>query len=180
MSRPCTFAPIIEMPTAMTAIWRRIGVHLFEGKLTLDDMDRLDEEGAAWRKRMPGKMIELVIVFPSDAQMSTDERKRMAAIVKRWEKERVASSTVVLAEGLLGSFHRSILTGLQMLVPSPHPVKIFGSIAAATEWLTPFARDLCGPEVDAATLTAGVEELCARFAARGAKADKADKANKSG
>src|ERR1700722_2762442 len=111
MTPACTFSPIIEMPTAMTAIWRRMGVHLFEGKLTLEDMDRLDHDGAAWRKKMPGKMVEMVVIFPSEAQMTTDERKRMAAIVKRWENDRVASATVVLAEGLVGSLHRSILTG---------------------------------------------------------------------
>jgi hypothetical protein len=167
MTSACTFLPIIEMPTAMTGIWRRVAVHLFEGKLTLDDMDRLDELGAAWRKKAPGKMIELVVIYPTEAQLSPEERKRMAAIIKRWEGDRVASSTVVLAEGLLGSFHRSVLTGLQMLAPSPHPLKVFGTIAAATQWLTPFVRDLCGPDVSAESLTGGVDELCARFAARG-------------
>lgn len=166
MPSSCAFLPIIEMPTAFTAVWRRMGVHLFEGKLTLEDMDRLDDEGAAWRKKMPGKMVELVVIFPSDAQMTNDERKRMAAIIKRWEHERVASSTVILAEGLVGSFHRSVLTGLQMLAPSPHPVKIFGAIAPAVQWLAPYARDLCGPETTAEALAAGVSDLCARFAGR--------------
>lgn len=166
MTRACTFSPIIEMPMATVGVWRRMGVHLFQGKLTLDDMDRLDELGGAWRRKMPGKMVELVVVYPSEAQMTTDERKRMARIIKRWEKDRVASSTVILAEGLIGSLHRSILTGLQMLAPTPHPLKVFGAVAPAVEWLTPFVRELSEPDVSAAALLAGVDELCAGFVAR--------------
>jgi hypothetical protein len=166
MTRSCTFSPIIEMPTAMTGVWRRMGVHLFEGKLTLEDMDRLDEEGAAWRKRVPGKMVELVVIYPSDAQLTGPERTRMAQIIKRWEHLRVASSTVILAEGLMGSLHRSVLTGLQMLVPAPHPLKVFGAIPPAVQFLAPFVRDLSGPETTVEGLLAGIEELRARFAAR--------------
>jgi hypothetical protein len=164
--RTCSFSPIIEMPTVMTAVWHRMGVHLFEGKLSIEDMDRLDAQGADFRKRVPGKMVELVVIFPSDARMTSDERARMAALIKRWEKERVASSTVILADGLIGSLHRSVLTGLQMIVPAPHPVKVFGAIAPAVKWLAPYVRDLCGPDATAEALLLGVDDLCARFAAR--------------
>lgn len=166
MMLACSFSPIIEMPTAMTGVWRRMGVHLFEGKLTIEDMDRLDAQGAHYRKRVPGKKVELVVIFPSDARMTSDERARMAAIIKRWENERVASSTVILADGLIGSLQRSVLTGLQMIVPAPHPVKIFGAIAPAVTWLAPHAREVCGPDATAEALRAGVDDLCARFAAR--------------
>jgi hypothetical protein len=143
-----------------------MGVHLFEGKLTVEDMDRLDTQGADWRRRVPGKMVELVIVFPSEARMTSEERTRMAAIIKRWEHVRLASSTVILAEGLMGSLHRSVLTGLQILAPAPHPLKVFGTIAPAVKFLAPFVVELCGPEATEDALLHGVDELCARFAAR--------------
>jgi hypothetical protein len=154
----CSFSPIIEMPTAMTGVWRRMGVHLFEGKLTTSDMDRLDADGAEYRNRVPGKKVELVVIFPSDARMTSSERARMAALIKRWENERVASSTVILAEGLIGSLQRSVLTG--------HPVKIFGAIAPAVTWLSPFVREVSGADVTSEALLSGVDDLCARFAAR--------------
>ena len=165
----CSFSPIIELPTAMTGVWRRMGVHLFEGKLTMADMDRLDAQGAEFRKRVPGKKVELVVIFPSDARMTSDERARMAAIIKRWENERVASSTVILADGLVGSLQRSVLTGLQMIAPAPHPVKIFGAIAPAVTWLAPYAREVCGPDATAEALLSAVDDLCARFAARASR-----------
>jgi hypothetical protein len=111
-------------------------------------------------------MVELVVILPSDARMTSEERARMAAIIKRWEHERIASSTVILADGLVGSLHRSILTGLQMIVPAPHPVKVFGAIAPAVQWLAPYVQELCGPDATAEVLLSGVNELCARFAAR--------------
>ncbi len=162
----CSFSPIIEMPTVTTAVWRRMGVHLFEGKLSIADMDRIDALGADFRKRVPGKLVELVVIFPSEARMTSEERTRMAALIKRWEKERVASSTVILADGLIGALHRSVLTGLQMIVPSPHPVRVFGAIAPAVKWLAPYVRELSGPEATDDAVLAGVDELCARFAAR--------------
>jgi hypothetical protein len=166
MTRGCIFSPIIELPTMMTGVWRRMGVHLFEGKLTVEDMDRIDELGGAFRKRVTGKMVELVVVYPTEARMTSDERVRMAKIIKRWEHDRAASSTVILADGLVGSMHRSVLTGLQLLAPAPHPLKIFGAIEPAVKWLAPFVRDLCGAEATPEALLAGVDELCARFAAR--------------
>ena len=150
----------------MTAVWRRLGVHLFEGKLSVADMDRLDEAGAAWRKNVPGKMVELVVIFPSEAHMTSEERARMAKIIKRWELSREASATVILAEGLIGSLHRSVLTGLQMLVPAPHPMKVFGAIAPAVTWLAPHIEKLSGPDAKPAALVAGVDEICARFSQR--------------
>ncbi len=160
------FDPIIEMPTMTSAVWRRFGVHLFQGALSVADMDQLDASGAAWRKTMVGKMVELVIIFPSEARMTSAERARMAKIVKRWEHTRDASATVILAEGIVGSLHRSVLTGLQMIVPSPHPMKVFGAIPDAVRWLAPYVEALCGAEATPAALIAGVDDLRARFAER--------------
>ena len=36
------FEPIIEMPCLTTGLWKRFGVHLFEGKVTVDDMEEIE------------------------------------------------------------------------------------------------------------------------------------------
>ena len=167
--------PLIEMPNMVTGLWRQFGVHLFEGKLTLADMVQLDEAAKAWRKTNTGKTAELVIIYPSssDAMMTHDERKRMAHIIKRWENLRLASATVILATGLIGAMHRSVLTGLQLLAPSPHPVKVFGTIPSAVVWLTPYIRELLGQEVTVDSVQTGVDELCKSFRAKRASAAEA-------
>ena len=146
-------------------MWRRFGVHVFEGSVTLDDMIRIESSGSLWHRTNPGQIVELVIIFPSDARMTNEERTRMASIVKRWEKTRKASATVVLAEGLAGAMHRSILTGLQMLAPPPHPTKVFSRTPDAVAWLAPHVQSLCGPDAIAADLLAAVEHLCEAFRA---------------
>jgi hypothetical protein len=158
-------APIIQMGSMITGRWRHLGVHVFEGKITLDDMTRLEVAGTQWHKENPGNVVELVIIFPSDAQMSSDERNRMSKLIKRWESVRTASATVVLATGLLGSMHRSILTGMQMISPPKHPVKVFGAIEDAVAWLEPHVRSVCGPEVTRSALLGAVEKLCTTFRA---------------
>jgi hypothetical protein len=160
------FERLIELPTAWTCISGRMGVHLFQGELTVTDMDRMDAAGAAWQAAHPGKRVELTIVLPSDARLTAEQRTRMTRLVRRWEKERVASATVILAEGLRGAMHRSVLTGLMMLAPPPHPAKVFGGIAEAVAYLAPHVQSLNGPTATRAMLLTGVLEQYEAFRAR--------------
>ncbi len=164
------FEPIIEMSCLVTGLWKRFGVHLFQGKVTVADMEEIERRGEVWRDKLRGKLVEMVVILPSDAKMTSDERAKMTRIIKRWEDARTASATVILAQGLTGSLHRSVLTGMQMIVPSPHPVKVFGAMPDAVRWLAPYVQELCGPEASPQALDAGVAELAARFAARPRKA----------
>jgi hypothetical protein len=161
-----TFEPIIELPYLVTGLWRHFAVHLFQGKVTVADIDRIETESARCHAKLDGKTVDLVVILPSSAQLTHQERVRMTRLVKRWESERVASSTVILAAGMLGSVHRSVLTGLQMLVPPPHPTKVFGEIAAAVRWLAPYAQQVCGPEAKPDSVCKAVDDLRARFDAR--------------
>ena len=164
------FEPIIEMPCLLTGLWKRFSVHLFEGKVTLADMEEIEARSEKWHEKIRGKLVEMVVIFPSDAKMTSEERAKMTHIIKRWESSRAASATVILAQGLVGSMHRSVLTGLQLVVPAPHPVKVFGNTTDAVKWLAPHVRELCGPEATPEALDAGVADLSARFAARERKA----------
>lgn len=153
----------------VTGIWQRFGVHVFEGHCSVEDMDQMEARGDAWLARHPGKLVELVVIHPSDAGMSMAERSRMQRIIKRWEKIRTASATVILAEGLAGSLQRSILTGMTMVVPPPHPAKVFGTTDAAIAFLAPHVSALVGKETSADALTAAVAKLEADF--RSARAE---------
>jgi hypothetical protein len=163
-----TLEPIIEMHCMVSALWRRFAVHLFEGKCTVADMDRIERESEGWHEKIKGKLVEMVVIFPSEAKMTSEERTRMTRIIKRWEGSRMASATVILAQGLVGSMHRSVLTGMQMIVPAPHPVKVFGGVPDALKWLTPHVREACGADAKEDALNRAVDELQARFAKRSA------------
>lgn len=157
--------PILHLPNMITGMWRRLGVHAFEGTLTLDDMARIEAAGELWHRKNPGRVAEMVVIFPSEARLSGEERVRMARIIKRWESVRTASATVVLASGLLGAVHRSLLTGLQLVAPSPHPTKVFGVLADAVTWMTPHVQALCGADATRDDLLAAIEDLCATLRA---------------
>ncbi len=159
------FEVLIQLPTMLTGVWRGVGVHAFEGRVTIDEMARIEVAGSVWHKQNPGKVVELDVIFQSDARLNAEERARMAAIIKRWEGARTASATVVLASGLAGSMHRSIITGMQMLAPPPHPTKVFGSIPDAVGWLTPHVQAVCGADVARDELLTGVNDLCTSFRA---------------
>lgn len=158
--------PIILLPNAWTYVAGRFGIHLFEGELTVSDMDRMEALGNDWYRKNPGKLVELTVIFPSDARMSGEERQRMARLIKRWENDRTAAATVILAAGMVGAMQRSILTGMLMIAPPPHPSKIFGEVPNAITWLLPHLRSLAGADASREALLAAVLDLGAAFQAR--------------
>ncbi|HMJ13912.1 MAG TPA: hypothetical protein VK524_20985 [Polyangiaceae bacterium] len=161
-----TFERLLELPSTWTCVWGRFGLHLFQGELCIADMDRLEAVGAELRRARPGKTVELSLVLPSDARLSDAERIRMTQLIRRWEKDRVASATVILAEGLRGSLQRSVLTGLLMVVPPPHPSKVFGTVEEAVAFLFPHVRTLPGCAATQRQLLAAVHESYEAFRTR--------------
>lgn len=166
--------PIIETPYMTTGLWRQFAVHLFEGKVTLADMDHIERASERWHAKVNGKLVEMVVILPSNTKMTQDERVRMTKIIKRWEGKRVASATVILAQGLTGALHRSVLTGLQLLAAPPHPTKVFGTIAEATRWLAPRVREVCGEDAPPDELSAAVSALSEAFSTRRERAPMKD------
>jgi hypothetical protein len=108
----------------------------------------------------------LVIVFPSDARMSGAERSRMAGLIKHGESRRVASATVILAEGLRGALQRSTLTALMMIAPASHPAKVFGSVSDAVRWLFPYVQGLSHEFAAAEAMERELNEHLGEFSAR--------------
>jgi hypothetical protein len=155
--------PIIKLIPAWTAVSGRFAVHVFEGHLSIADMDRMEAIGDQWHRQNRGRRVELVIVFPSDAKMTAEERRRMTLLIKRWEPDRDASATVILAEGLRGSIQRSVLTGFTLVAPPPHPMKVFGKIPEAVTWLHPHIAPVC-PEARSLDVVLGaVQSVCRDF-----------------
>jgi hypothetical protein len=154
------------MSTAWTSVFGRFALHLFEGRVTLDDMDLMQSIGEHWNIKHPGKRVEMVVVLPSDTRMTVEERARMARLIKLGEAHRAASATVILAQGILASMQRSVLTGMMMLAPSPHPVKVFGSLHDAAHWIYPYVQQLCGPALKIEPFIAALDDQLASFKAR--------------
>jgi hypothetical protein len=158
--------PLICMPNAWPSVSGRFGVHLFEGRVTLDDMGLMQTVGERWTAEHPGQRVELVVVFPSDTRLTNEERLRMLRLIKAGEAHRIASATVILAEGILASMQRSVLTGMMMLVPPPHPAKVFANIADSARWLLPHVQKVGEPSLSLhafdAALTAHLAQFCAR------------------
>lgn len=158
--------PLIQTPNAWTGIADRFAVHLFQGRITVGAMDQLEAFGIGWFRRNPGKTVTMAVVFPSKTRMTHDERVRMAKLMKSWQDQRVASAITVLSQGMIGAVQRSVLTGLMILAPPPHPAKVFGDIADAVAWIAPHVLSLCGPQATKAAIASAVDAFCSEFEAR--------------
>ena len=158
--------PIVRLPTAWSSGDQAWAVHLFEGQLSVADMDRMQHSGDQWIAKHPGKRVELVIIYPSDARMSAEERARMGRLMKHGEPRRAASATVILAHGLRGAMHRSTLTALMMIAPPSHPAKVFGTASDAVHWMFPHVRALTDAYAAAEQLECTLHEHLAEFRSR--------------
>jgi hypothetical protein len=162
--------PIIEMPCMVTGHWRQLAVHIFEGKTTVADMNAIEAFSEKWHAKITEKLVEMVVILPSEMKMTNEERTKMARIIKRWENTRIASATVVLTQGLKGALDRSVLTGFQLVVPPPHPMKVFGAIEDGTRWLAPYVQKSSGADADEHAMTSAIRQLIAHFDKRLVKA----------
>lgn len=93
------FEPVIRLPTAWSSVSGNFVVHLFEGTVTIAEMDRMQQIGDAHNARHPVKRVELVVIHSSDARMTGDERTRMARLIEHGDSHRTATATAILAEG---------------------------------------------------------------------------------
>ena len=159
--------PLIRLPNAWTGVAGRFGVHLFEGRLTVADMDRMEAIGDEWQAKNPGRLVELVVIFPSSARLDDAERARLVRLVARREKDRAASATVIMAEGMVGAMQRSILTGINLIRRPPHPVKVFSAVPDAVSWLLPHVREACDRTAGRLEMLTATENFCASFRLRG-------------
>ncbi|HEX4340331.1 MAG TPA: hypothetical protein VH062_30695 [Polyangiaceae bacterium] len=160
--------PLFRFANAWSSFAPGFAVHLFQGRITVADMDKMEGLGMAWRAKHPGSIVEMVIVFPSPARPDDDERKRLVRLVGNRERDRTAAATVVLADGLMGAMQRSILTALTMMRRPPHPSKVFASVADAAEWIDPHYRAVRVLGVDRFDIESTVSAMCAAFAERNA------------
>jgi hypothetical protein len=139
--------------------WKDLVVWVVDGHTPLDELKRLRSHVAEWTRERGGrKNVTLVVLHAARTTMSSEERASVARMIDETKRSRVASSTVVLADGLVGALHRSILTGFTIVVPPPHPTKVCADVATAIAFLHPHVESLCG-RVAQEDLAAMVEAL---------------------
>jgi len=156
------FEWLAQLPSAWTCVSGRFGVHFFQGELSVSDMDRLEAVGERWQRGNKGPRVEMVVILPSRARLSGDERQRMSRLMRHGEADRVAAATVILADGVSGSLQRSLLTGLLLVTPAPHPVKVCGKLDEALLFLSPYLQKL-GGQPNLGELVSAVNALYAAF-----------------
>jgi hypothetical protein len=152
--------------TYAIAAWRQLVLWVVDGHTPLDELERLRVIVQSWsRAQGTLKNVTLVVLHDNRSTMSAEERRSVSRMIDETKSQRVASATVVLAGGIVGALHRSILTGFSLLVPPPHPTKVYADVESAIAFLHPHIESVCGP-VPPAHLDAMVNalhgEICAK------------------
>lgn len=130
--------------------WKHLLIWVVEGHTPLEQLERLRLRiGAIARERGNEKHVALTILHPSDSAMSSEERASVSKMIDETKHRRLAAATAVLAQGVMGSVHRSILTGMSLLVPSPHPNRIAATEEAAIKFIHPYVLQSSGAITEA-------------------------------
>ena len=164
------FEHLIEQPNVLFAAWRRFGVYLFEGPISIGDIDKLEMTSSQFFPEVPGQDRRMRRHLPErrqDDERAAGTHEKDAS--KRWESRRLASATVILATDLVGSMQRSVLTGLQLITRPPHPTKVFPKVDEAILWLAPYLAEACGIDATYPKVMAGIHEMSQRFESRTVK-----------
>jgi hypothetical protein len=141
------------------ASFRQIVVWVVDGHTPVDELERLRLHVLEWtRAQGDAKNVALTVLHSNRSTMSAEERRIVARMIDETKGSRLASATVVLADGMLGALHRSILTGFSLLVPPPHPTKICGDLPSALAFLAPHIEKVAG-DVPPAHIEAIVDDL---------------------
>ncbi len=124
--------------------WRRLIALVFDGNLDMTALELLRLRSDEWLEAHPGRTVDIAIVQPSATQMDDATRKMLALVIKDHQDNRNAAATVILATGLRGALHRSVVTAVNMMAPPPYPGRVFGAVDDALDWLSPYIVELCG------------------------------------
>lgn len=131
--------------TFAIATWRRLTMWVVDGHTPLEELERLRHLVMRWVAAHPAKTVSLIVIHGTPTTMSAEERRSVTKMIDDTKHTRVASATVILGRGMVGSLHRSILTGFSLLVPPPHPTRICADVDAAIGFLHPHIVEVCGP-----------------------------------
>lgn len=138
---------VVDHVTVSYAVgtWKHLLLWVVEGHTPVEQLERLRVRiGALSRDRGDKKHVALTVLYPSDSTMSAEERACVAKMIDETKHRRLAAATAVLAQGVMGSVHRSILTGMSLIVPPPHPNRIAASEEAAINFVHPYVVQSSG------------------------------------
>lgn len=155
----------LDHATASYAIgtWHNLLIWVVDGHTGVEGLERLRVRFSELsRARGEEKHVALIVLYPAQTTMSAEERKCLAKMIDESKHRRLASSTAVLSQGVIGAVHRSILTGISILIPPPHPNRIVSTIDDAVAFVHPHVVKACGP-ITRAELRAMVDDLYARL-----------------
>lgn len=130
--------------TYAIVVWRQVVIWVVDGQTPVEELERLRRVVRGWADEH-GRGVALTVIHPTRSGMTSEERASVARMIDETKAGRMASATVILATGVLGALHRSLLTGLSLLVPPPHPVKFTSDLDHAIAWLRPYVEHLSGP-----------------------------------
>lgn len=160
--------PVVVSDKHALGVWRRFTVSVFDGVLGVEGLDELHDVVMRWRRAHPAPTTDLAVLHPTRAGMDAAERRAWLRVLHATEPYRAVGATVVLAQGLLGSMHRGIITSFNLLAPPPHPAKVFGDVDTALQWLAPSLQQTCGG-APLAALALGIDRMGAGIRAERAR-----------
>lgn len=107
-------------------------------------------------RRHPGEAMILIVIRGGVPPPSDDVRRELVAMVRPGVGEYRGAAILALGNAFVVSLVRSVVAGMAMIVRPAFPMKVFGAVAEAAEWLgrlgsAALARDVASVIDEAST-----------------------------
>jgi hypothetical protein len=89
-------------------------------------------------KRQPGKVVFLCLVEAGTEPPDDEIRKASSAMITGHGASLKAVSCVIEGSGFKAAISRTVLSGIQLLIRTPSPIKYFESVSSGAVWLGQF------------------------------------------
>jgi len=142
-----------------TYIWRNVTVTFWFGPIDMEGCAELERGCRKIAAEHPEGVTAVNVMIPGGGSMpSAAARAELARIMREYNQSAAAIPIILAGDGFWASAVRGMIASLAMLRPRRLQLQIFGTAAAAVEWLLPLHAAATGVQLDAAELRLVLQE----------------------
>lgn len=147
----------------MLATWSRVFINRWVSPARKDLLVRLsDAQGEHIASIRDGRTAVFTILAQNSSRMpDADARKEAEVVAKRHSHAIAVSAHIVEGDGFLAAITRAMLSGINLAVRTPYPVKVFSSVDDSMPWFREQLKTLGWVE-DAEGLPEALQSLAAQ------------------
>lgn len=140
-------------PGYAIATFGNVFISVWKEPSTLERLDHVRVCEQDLVAQAPGGIVVLTVLLDTSFKVDSNVRDKAAGIAREFAAATRAHAYLIEGSGFRTAAMRAVIAGINTLVRTGHPVRVFGEQSAAVGWLAAQAGD----SLDVAALTQAVD-----------------------